>query len=73
MTQDMVIKSIIDKDFWRFLLYVNLLRKGGSSNAFWSDGSILSVAVSNDFIAAAQIILWVTVPQRLVIVGACTN
>lgn len=59
VTQDMVIKAIIDKDFWRFLLYVNLVRKEGTSNAFWSDGTLLNMASSNEFSAAAQIIAWV--------------
>lgn len=53
-------KSIVDKDFWRFLLYVNLVRRNGSSNAFWSDGVLLNLACSSEFSAAAQVIAWVS-------------
>lgn len=60
VTQENVVKSIVDKDFWRFLLYVNLVRRNGSSNAFWSDGVLLNLACSSEFSAAAQVIAWVS-------------
>ncbi|ODM93998.1 Arf-GAP with GTPase, ANK repeat and PH domain-containing protein 1 [Orchesella cincta] len=70
VNQDMVAKSIIDKDFFTFLLYVNVCRRAG--DALFVDGKLLNVAISNEFIAAAQIILWMTNDGVGVVTPSCT-